>query len=158
MALDPSTGIMLGKIILAGVLGGILGAERDLNGRAAGVRTNLIIAVSSCLFTILSMEQLGLLKTVIDPTHIASQIVTGVGFLGAGALIHSKDRIHGLTTAAEIWFAAAIGMAVGAGFYAISILTTLLIVGSVLFLAPISHWLENEGRKRMKAKGMVREE
>ncbi len=148
----------LGKILLAALLGGIVGAERDINGRPAGLRTNLIIAVSSCLFTIMSIEGLGVVASAVDPTHIAGQIVTGVGFLGAGALIHNQDRIHGLTTAADIWFVAAIGMAVGAGFYAVSIVTTFIVVCAVFFLAPVSHWLENQGRKRMKAKGIVVEE
>ena len=143
LALDAT---LIGKIVLAGLLGGFVGAERDFYGRPAGVRTNLIIAVSSCLFTILSAEAFEHMAGY-DPSRIASQIVTGVGFLGAGALIQNKDRIIGLTTAADIWLVAAIGMAVGAGMYGLAVFAALFTVLVLIGLGPLSHRIAHEGRR-----------
>lgn len=137
------------KILLAALLGFVLGIERDWSGKPAGIRTNMIIAVSACLFTILSAE--GFFGAeIVDPSRVAAQIVTGVGFLGAGALIQQKNHIVGLTTAANIWLVAAIGMAVGVGFAALAAFTTLLISFSLLFLKPLSHWLILKGQERAK--------
>jgi hypothetical protein len=97
------------KLTLAAVLGGIVGAERELNGHPAGLRTNILIAVSSCLFTILSINAFPLVGAAQDTARVAAQIVTGVGFLGAGAVIQTKKVVHGLTTAATIWMVAAVG-------------------------------------------------
>lgn len=142
----------IGKIVLAGVLGGAIGVERDLSGRPAGLRTNIIIGVASCLFTILSIE--GFPGANSDTSRVAAQIVTGVGFLGAGALIHNKDRVLGLTTAADIWLVAAIGMGVATGMYALSIFVAVFTIICVAGFAPVSHWLEKKGNKRMEKKGL----
>ncbi len=102
------------KVILALVLGGIMGLERQYNDKPAGYATNSIICVGATLFTILSlyMAQLGG-----DPGRIAAQIVSGVGFLGAGAILREGNKVSGLTTAAAVWLVAAIGMAIGFGQY-----------------------------------------
>lgn len=139
------------KVLLAAVLGFVVGIERDWSGKPAGVRTNMIIAVSSCLFTLLSME--GFFGEQTDTSRVAAQIVTGVGFLGAGALIHNKNHIVGLTTAANIWLVAAIGMAVGAGFAGLAAFVTVLTTFSLLFLKPLSHWLILQGQERAKKYG-----
>src|SRR3954463_11629043 len=114
----------LGRLALAAALGGAIGFERELRDREAGFRTHMLVCVGSALFTIVSAYGFSDFLTsgdqVIraDPTRIAAQIVTGIGFLGAGAIIRQGVSIRGLTTAATLWVAAAIGMASGAGQHA----------------------------------------
>ena len=107
------------KIFIAAVLGMIIGFEREYSGKPAGLRTYMLVCMGSALFTILSFAGLENVPHVFnyDPSRIASQIVVGVGFLGAGIIFFTKTEIHGLTSAASVWAAAAIGMAVGMGFY-----------------------------------------
>jgi len=145
------------KITLAALLGSILGLERVWGGHPAGLRTNMMIAVSSCLFTILSIEGFPLRGSAQDTARVAAQIVTGVGFLGAGALLQTKTHIRGLTTAATIWLVAAIGMAVGAGAYFIAIFTTILSTIMLALLAPISERLETRGEARLRARRALRQ-
>ncbi|PIP65429.1 magnesium transporter MgtC [Candidatus Peregrinibacteria bacterium CG22_combo_CG10-13_8_21_14_all_49_11] len=125
------------KILLAAALGLALGVEREWSGKAAGVRTNLIISVGSCLFTILSIDGFPY-SDITDPSRIAAQIVTGVGFLGAGALIHTEDHVRGLTTAANIWLVAAVGMACGIGLPLLAIFVTVITVFALIALRPFS--------------------
>lgn len=123
------------RIVVALILGLALGTEREVHGHPAGIKTMALISVGACMFT-----GLGLLPdfgTRVDPTRIAAQIVTGVGFLGAGAILRQGGDVHGLTTAASIWVAASLGMAVGFGYYAIAIFTTFLVVVMLLALRPI---------------------
>ncbi len=121
---------MLLRLALAGALGSVLGFERELREREAGLRTHLLVAVGSALFTIVSAYGFesflssGANVVRADPTRIAAQIVTGIGFLGAGAIIRQGVSIRGLTTAATLWVVAAIGMAAGAGYYSAAIITT----------------------------------
>jgi putative Mg2+ transporter-C (MgtC) family protein len=145
------------KITLAALLGSILGIERVRGGHPAGLRTNMMIAVSSCLFTILSIEGFPLRGSAQDTARIAAQIVTGVGFLGAGALLQTKEHVRGLTTAATIWLVAAIGMAVGAGVYFLAIFTTILSTTVLVLLAPISERLEYRAEMRVRARRAARE-
>lgn len=135
----------VGKLLLAGVLGAVIGAERELGGKAAGLRTNVVIGVASALFTILSIEAFPTIGDAPrDTARVAAQIVSGVGFLGAGALIRDASGVRGLTTAAEIWLMAAIGMAVGAGAYGAAVFTTILIAGLLFGLRPVSAWLASK--------------
>ena len=136
------------QIILAALLGGMIGFERDWHGHAAGLRTNILVAVGSCLFTILSIEGFPLRGAAQDTARIAAQIVSGVGFLGAGVLLQSRSGVRGLTTAATIWLVAAIGMAVGAGLYFLSIFTTLFSLIVLVFLHPVSTWLERRAQRK----------
>ena len=103
------------RLALAAGLGGAIGLEREFRHKPAGLRTNMLIALGSALFSILSVE-LG--AAAGSPDRVAAQVVTGIGFLGAGAILRSGESIHGLTTAATIWVNAAIGMAAGLGAYA----------------------------------------
>jgi putative Mg2+ transporter-C (MgtC) family protein len=114
----------LWKILLAMLLGGLLGAEREFRDKAAGFRTLILISVGACLFTLWSLH----IGNPQDPTRIAANIVTGIGFLGAGVILREGGRIMGLTTAAMIWISAAIGMGVGAGQILLSIAATLVIL------------------------------
>ncbi|MEO8216561.1 MAG: MgtC/SapB family protein [Acidobacteriota bacterium] len=119
------------KLLLAVFLGGLIGIEREFRDKAAGFRTVIFICVGSTLFTTISVH----FGNRADPSRIAAQIVTGVGFLGAGAILRDRGRVVGLTTAAIIWLTAAIGMGVGAGFFVPSILATMLAL-LVLWLFP----------------------
>jgi putative Mg2+ transporter-C (MgtC) family protein len=112
-------------LLVAVVLGGAVGFERERQGKAAGLRTNILICVGAALFTRLSIEMAG---EVGDPGRIAAQIVTGVGFLGAGTILHARGHITGLTSAATIWMVAAIGMGVGAGMVLEAAGATLLVI------------------------------
>jgi putative Mg2+ transporter-C (MgtC) family protein len=136
------------KVFVAALLGAIVGLERIWWGHPAGLRTNMLISISSCLFTILSIEGFPLQGAAQDTARVAAQIVTGVGFLGAGALLQSKGHVRGLTTAASIWLVAAIGMAVGTGLYFMAVFTTLLATFLLVLLGPISRRLEQRARER----------
>jgi putative Mg2+ transporter-C (MgtC) family protein len=114
------------RLLLAAGLGGAIGVERTIHHKSAGIRTNMFICVGASLFTILS--QIIPDPGVTDRTRIASNVVQGVGFLGAGAILQNKGSVSGLTTAATIWVVASIGMAAGAGHYALATLTTAIIL------------------------------
>jgi putative Mg2+ transporter-C (MgtC) family protein len=127
------------QVLLAAFLGGLIGLERESSGREAGFRTNMLIAVGSCLFTIISIEGFPLQGSAAqDSARVAAQIVSGVGFLGAGALFHTRNHVRGMTTAATIWLVAAIGMTVGVSAYGLAIFTALLTFVILRFLRPIS--------------------
>jgi len=126
------------RLILAAVLGGIIGLEREIRHKPAGLRTNMFICIGSALFTILSDELAGKYG-IGDHTRIAAQIIPGIGFLGAGAILRERGTVVGLTTAATIFVVASMGMAVGGGLYWTSIYTCLLI----LMLLVVVGWLED---------------
>ena len=112
------------RLLLAAGLGGVIGLEREYRRKTAGLRTNILIAVGSALFTIMSIELAKEPGT--DPSRIAAQIVTGIGFLGAGAILRTRADVHGLTTAATIWVNAAIGIAAGAGEFLLASAATVV--------------------------------
>ena len=122
------------RLSLAAVLGGLIGAERELRERKAGLRTHLLVSLGSALFTIVGAYGFhaflasGANVVRADPTRIAAQIVTGIGFLGAGAIIRHGLSVRGLTTAATLWVVAAVGMAAGAGYYSVAVITTALVL------------------------------
>ena len=128
------------RLLVAAVLGGAIGMERELRERQAGLRTHLVVCVGSALFTLVSAYGFheflvnggSLVRT--DPTRIAAQIVSGIGFLGAGAIIRQGLSVKGLTTAATLWLVAAIGMASGAGYYSAALFAT---AGALLTLGPL---------------------
>ncbi|MCH6546939.1 MAG: MgtC/SapB family protein [Gemmatimonadetes bacterium] len=136
---------LLLHLVLAVILGGAIGLERELQQKAAGLRTNILICAGAALFTELS---LAMTAEFGDPSRIAAQIVTGVGFLGAGAIIQGRGTVTGLTTAATMWLVAAIGMAVGFGALLEATGTTLLVVLVLVALRPIERWIEK--RKRLE--------
>jgi putative Mg2+ transporter-C (MgtC) family protein len=131
---DLSAGEIVIRVVLAAVLGGAIGAEREIREREAGLRTHLLVSVGAALFTLVSAyawedfsfsAQSGV---TFDPTRISAQIVTGIGFLGAGAIIRQGLSVRGLTTAATLWVVAAIGLASGAGYYWAAVVTTVLVL------------------------------
>jgi putative Mg2+ transporter-C (MgtC) family protein len=133
---------LLGAVLLAVLCGGAVGIERELRGKAAGLRTNILICVGATLYTQLSME-IGIGRG--DPGRLAAQIVSGVGFIGAGTILHSRGAVTGLTSAATIWVVAAIGVALGAGAVLEGVGVTLLMI----FVLRGLGWLE--GRVRLHA-------
>jgi putative Mg2+ transporter-C (MgtC) family protein len=130
---------LLQRLLAAALLGAIVGLERELRHKTAGLRTNVLITVGAALFTIMSIE---LTKDMGDPSRIAAQIVSGVGFLGAGAIIRTTSGIQGLTTAATVWVNAAIGVAVGGGSYRLAAMGTFVTLGVLLLLHPVEQWME----------------
>ena len=133
------------RLALAAVFGAAIGVERELREREAGLRTHLLVSVGSALFTIVSAYGFreflvhggSVVRT--DPSRIAAQIVTGIGFLGAGAIIRQGLSVRGLTTAATLWVVAAIGMASGAGYYSAAAITTVLVILSLWPLRVVAH-------------------
>jgi putative Mg2+ transporter-C (MgtC) family protein len=125
-------------VLLAVGCGTVIGLERQLKHKAAGLRTNILICLGAAVFTIISERMAGGQDSI---TRIAAQIVTGVGFLGAGAVIQDRGGIHGLTTAATIWLMASIGMACGARFYGLAILSTILALVVLVGLGQVDKYL-----------------
>jgi putative Mg2+ transporter-C (MgtC) family protein len=130
------------RLALAAALGGAIGLEREYHRKPAGLRTNMLIALGSALFSILSVE-LG--AGAGSPDRIAAQVVTGIGFLGAGAILRSGENVHGLTTAATIWVNAAIGMAAGLGSYVVAAVAATLTLIVLVILPSIERRFEERG-------------
>ncbi len=130
------------KILISVLIGGVIGFERELHSKAAGLRTITLITVGSAMFTILSSK-----FTDTATSRVASNILTGVGFLGAGTILFSEGKVRGLTTASSIWTAAALGMAVGLGQYLLSLATTVLVVVVLDLFARFDRWLDMKGRE-----------
>ncbi len=132
-------GVLL-RLSVAGILGGAIGLEREWRERGAGLRTHLVVSVGSALFTLVSAYGFrdfvvhGVAHASVDPTRIAAQIVSGIGFLGAGAIIRQGLSVRGLTTAASLWLVAAIGMAAGAGYWEAAVIAT---AGALFTLGPL---------------------
>src|SRR5262249_56464447 len=126
----------LAKLLLAAFLGGLIGLEREAKHRPAGLRTNLFICLGAAMFTLLSDELAG--QHAGENTRIAAQIIPGIGFIGAGSILHARgDLVTGITTASTIFVVASIGMAVGGDQYVVAILATLLVLGVLLLLGAL---------------------
>jgi putative Mg2+ transporter-C (MgtC) family protein len=142
------------RVAVAAALGGAVGLERELREREAGFRTHMLVSIGSALFTLVSAYGFrdfllhGGSVIRADPTRIAAQIVTGIGFLGAGAIIRQGLAVRGLTTAATLWVVAAIGLASGAGYYSAAIITTLVVLVSLWPLRIAAHVLTSRFRAR----------
>lgn len=137
----PPIDVML-RLLLAAGLGAAIGLERELRRKPAGLRTNILIALGSALFTTLSIQ---IATAGGTPDRISAQIVTGIGFLGAGAILRSGRSVHGMTTAATIWVNAAVGMAAGAGEFAMATVATFITVVVLAVLAPLEAYFEHRG-------------
>ncbi len=127
------------QVFLSAVLGGLLGLEREWRGHDAGLRTNMLIAMGACLFTIISISGFPLGESSAQDTgRVAAQVVTGVGFLGAGAFIQTRGHTKGMTTAATIWMVAAVGMAVGVQAYLLALFSSLVTLFILRVMHPVS--------------------
>ena len=142
----PQTTELIVRLVVAGLLGGLIGAEREYRAKVAGTRTHLLVAIGAALMMIVSrygFDGQG------DPSRVAAQIVSGIGFIGAGAIMVNKHAVHGLTTAAGIWVAAGIGMAGASGLYAIGVATTALSLVGLEVLG----WVFRERRSAIAEEG-----
>jgi putative Mg2+ transporter-C (MgtC) family protein len=142
----PSDLELLGRLLLAAVLGGAIGAERELNDQAAGLRTHMLLTIGACLFTLVSAYGFGAGPR--DPSRLAAQIVTGIGFLGGGAIVRHGLTVKGLTTAASIWATASVGVAVGAGQYLLGVGGAVLVSVTLLGLRRVGALLQRWGVSR----------
>jgi putative Mg2+ transporter-C (MgtC) family protein len=138
--MDPS---IAAKLVLAVLLGGVIGIEREFRDKPAGLRTNILICVGSTLFMSISTKVAQMLGG--DPTRIAAQIISGIGFLGAGAVLHNHGFVLGLTTAATIWVVAGVGMALGSGMYGVAVFATAMSLITLYFFSFIEDKIQ--GRK-----------
>jgi len=145
------------RLTLSVVFAGIIGLERQISRRTAGLRTHILVSLGSCLIMLTSLYVFDIYRNVanLDPTRIASGVVTGIGFLGAGAIIRESEGVRGLTTAASVWVSAAIGLAVGCGFYTASFYTTILALTVLMLLRRMESRLigKIEGWKKKKEVG-----
>jgi putative Mg2+ transporter-C (MgtC) family protein len=136
---------LLTRLLLAAVLGGAIGAERELNDQPAGLRTHMLLTIGACLFTLISAYGFG---RGTDPSRIAAQVVTGIGFLGGGAIVRHGLTVKGVTTAASIWATASVGVAIGAGSYVLGTGGAVLVVGTLFGLRRADVILQRWGVSR----------
>lgn len=133
---------LLARLALAAVLGGAVGAERELSDQPAGLRTHILLTIGACLFTLVSAYGF---SGPGDPARLAAQIVTGIGFLGGGAILRHGLSIRGLTTAASIWATAALGVTVGVGRYLLAVGATVLVLATLVGLRAVRNLLQRRG-------------
>jgi putative Mg2+ transporter-C (MgtC) family protein len=143
------------RLLIAAILGAAIGLEREIHEHPAGMRTHLLVALGSAIFTVLSIYGFegvgqGNVSPTVDPTRIAAQVVSGIGFLGAGAILKYGTSIRGLTTAASLWTAAAIGMAAGAGEWVIAAVGTLIVIVSLWPLNALVERIHRPGSRAIK--------
>ena len=152
----------VGRLVVACVLGAAIGMEREASRKAAGIRTNLLICLGSAFFTLLSAVLAG--DSNPDKGRVASNIVQGLGFLGAGVILHNRSRVSGLTSAASIWVAASVGMACGAGLYAPAVMAAVIVIVSLQLvgflerrasLKPYTRIYEARGRDQTRMLGSI---
>jgi putative Mg2+ transporter-C (MgtC) family protein len=124
------------RLVLSVVLSGLIGLERQIHRRTAGLRTHILVCLGSCLIMLTSLYVFDIYKNEagVDPARIAAGVITGIGFLGAGTIIREREKVKGLTTAASLWVAAGIGLAVGCGFIRAAIFSTILALIVLFFL------------------------
>jgi putative Mg2+ transporter-C (MgtC) family protein len=144
------------RLILASILGGVIGLEREVHGREAGVRTTLLVCLGSALFMVISESFFFKYESkvpggpfYVDPVRLAAQVVTGVGFLGAGVIIRMKESIRGVTTAASIWVVCAVGLAVGSGYYFFGVTTSVIAILSLIGLKALEKRLRKDWYKEI---------
>ena len=132
--LDAQTEMMLARLIVATILGGLIGVERGRGDRPAGMRTHILVCTGSALLMIVSIYGIGDVDKTWDAARIAAQVVSGIGFLGAGTIIHEGISVRGLTTAASLWMVAAIGLAAGCGMIYIAVISTVITLITLIAL------------------------
>ena len=142
--------LMAARAVLAALLGALIGYEREQHGREAGIRTYAAVSLGACVFGLVSSHA----SMSADPTRIAAQVVTGVGFLGAGVILREQGRITGLTTAGTIWAAASMGLAIAFGMYILGALAALIVLG-LLAAHHLPGWsrLQNNGEDASRTAG-----
>lgn len=131
-------------ILIALVIGTIIGAEREYRSKSAGLRTMILVSLGSCLFTILSLR----IAAPASSDRIAANIITGIGFLGAGVIFKADNRIEGITTATTIWMMAALGMGIGSGHYQATFVSMAAVLIVLIFLSPLQRFIEEVNTTR----------
>lgn len=157
LSIAGSFDISIGKLLIAAVLGGIIGWERERRGRPAGLRTHILVCVGVTLMMLVSEHIFERYKTFaadsiirVDPARIAAQVVTGIGFLGAGTIMRFRATVRGLTTAASLWVVAGIGLAVGSSCYVPAIITTIIALFALLLLPLFERNIKRDKYKTLK--------
>jgi putative Mg2+ transporter-C (MgtC) family protein len=144
---------MIARLALAALFGSLVGMERERLDWAAGLRTHMLVCVGACLFMLVSSygfaEILGRPNIVLDPSRVAAQVVSGIGFIGAGTIIFRREAIRGLTTAASIWAVAAVGLAVGGGLLVTALGASVIIVVILAAVKPLERYLFRNRRRRL---------
>lgn len=137
------------RLLLSVLLSGLVGLEREVSGRAAGFRTHILVCVGSALIMLTGIYMMETMKGVVqmDPARMAGQVVSGIGFLGAGTIIQFRDSVRGLTTAASLWTAAGIGLAVGCGFYVGALAATAIVLVVLLILSRLEQTVVGSKKK-----------
>jgi putative Mg2+ transporter-C (MgtC) family protein len=141
---------LVARLVLAAVLGSFIGVERERLAWAAGLRTHMLVSVGACLIMIVSAYGFGSVlgpNVVLDPSRVAAQVVSGIGFLGAGTILLRGEIVRGLTTAASLWAVAAIGLAVGSGLYLEATAATAIILGILTIVKPFEEWLQHRNQQ-----------
>lgn len=123
-----------GRLLIAAILGGFIGLERESHGRPAGLRTHVLVSLGSCLIMLISLYGFSKTGLQYDPGRIAAQVISGIGFLGAGTILREGISVRGLTTAASLWCVSAIGLAIGCGYYSVASISTILAVITLVLL------------------------
>ena len=144
---------MLVRLVVAVLLGSLVGYERERQGKPAGLRTHAMVALGAALFTVVSLYGFG---PGTDTSRVAAMIVSGIGFLGAGAILHERGGVQGLTTAASLWVTAAIGIAVGVGMIFMSLATAALVFAVLRFAPAVRHKESQEGSSESRRIGIDR--
>ena len=139
------------RLFVVCVLTGVIGYEREIHGRIAGLRTHMLVGLGACLIMMTSMHIFDVYQgvTAVDPSRIAAQVISGIGFLGAGTIIRFRASVKGLTTAASLWASSGVGLAVGSGFYLPAVVATVLIWGSLFMLPKFEHSLREKSWYRV---------
>ncbi|HSM64787.1 MAG TPA: MgtC/SapB family protein [Ilumatobacteraceae bacterium] len=148
---EPTDLEVVGRLLLAALLGGIIGIERELDGQDAGFRTHLLLALGAALFGAISVGAFtefvdgSTTNVQVDVTRVASYVAAGIGFIGGGAILKDRGRITGITTATSLWTGAAVGLAAGLGFWLGAVATAVIALAALRILKPLSKWLERRG-------------
>jgi putative Mg2+ transporter-C (MgtC) family protein len=137
---------LVARLLTAALLGSLIGLEREMKQKSAGLRTNILIAVGAALFTVMSYEFAE--GGGADPGRLAAQVVTGIGFLGAGAIMRNDSGVQGLTTAATVWVNAAVGVAAGGGKYHLAFIATAVTLAALLILQPVERVIKARFERR----------
>ena len=132
-------------ILIALLIGAVIGMEREYRSKSAGLRTMILVSLGSCLFTILSIR----IGSPVNADRIAANIITGIGFLGAGVIFKEENRVGGITTATTIWMVAALGMAIGSGHYQAAVVSSVAVLVVLMLLVPIQNVIEKLNRTRV---------